>query len=105
MAVFVLERGILKGFFSAKLGALRKASPFHWRLKFGENEVELLCRQKCHVVAVYTSVCIGCPSSEKVEMDARGHLVAVYLSQIATGHGCPLLQQRPSCYICCQIDI
>uniref|UniRef100_A0A673LCS9 Agrin n=1 Tax=Sinocyclocheilus rhinocerous TaxID=307959 RepID=A0A673LCS9_9TELE len=57
--------------------SLCKASLIHCRLKFRENAVELLCRQKCHVFAVYTCVCIGSASSEEFEMDAGGHLVAV----------------------------
>lgn len=41
--------------------------------------MELLCRQKCHVFAVYTCVCIVSASIEEFEMDAGGHLVAVEL--------------------------
>lgn len=50
-------------------------------------------------------MCISCASSEEFEMDAGGHLEAVGLisEEIATGHGCSLLQRRPSCCICCQI--
>jgi len=93
-------------FFRQTFTTICKAFLFHRRLRFRENEVELLCRNLKEMSCVCSLyLCISCASSEEFEMEAGSHLAAVgFISEeIATGHGFSLLQHRPSCCICCQI--
>lgn len=48
---------------------------------------------------------LAVPPVKSLKWMPRGRLEAVgFISEeIATGHGCSLLQRRPSCCICCQI--